>query len=74
MVKPWMLGVLPRQVSRSCGLVIYEQLQKMPGVHAVEVFLPVKNQLRLLVEPASNTASEIAGFLTKSRHPATPDP
>lgn len=58
----------------SCGLVIYEQLRKKPGVHAVEVFLPVKNQLRLLVEPSSHTASEIAGFLTTSRHPASPTP
>lgn len=58
----------------SCGLVIYEQLQKMPGVHAVEVFVPVKNQLRLLVVPESNTASDIADFLTRSRHPATSNP
>ncbi len=58
----------------SCGLVVYEQLQKKPGVHAVEVFVPVKNQLRLLVAPESNTASEIAGFLTRSRHPAPPNP
>ena len=56
----------------SCGLVIYEQLQKTRGVHAVEVFLPIKNQLRLLIEPASNTASGIADFINQSRHPATP--
>lgn len=53
----------------SCGLIIYEQLQKMPGVRAVEVFVPVKNQLRLLVEPESNTAAGIADFLGKPRHP-----
>ena len=71
---PLALEIPHLETCGSCGLVIYEQLQKRPGVHAVEVFLPVKNQLRLLVEPESNTASEIAGFLTKSRHPATPDP
>jgi hypothetical protein len=58
----------------SCGLAIYEELQKMPGVHAVEVFVPVKNQLRLLVEPESKTASEIAAFLNQSRHSATSNP
>ena len=38
------------------------------------VSIPVKNQLRLHVEPESNTASGIADFLTKSRHPYSPNP
>lgn len=58
----------------SCGLVIYEQLQQKTGIRAVEVFLPVKNQLRLLVEPSSNPAPEIAEFLSKSRHPGASAP
>ncbi len=58
----------------SCGFAIYEQLQKKPGIHAVEVFLPIKNQLRLLVEPESYTDAEIDGFLTETRHPGASNP
>lgn len=58
----------------SCGLVIYERLQKKSGVHAVEVFLPVKNQLRLLVEPGSNATSEVTDILSNSSHTDYPAP
>lgn len=69
---PLAMEIAHLETCGSCGFVIYQQLQKKPGVRAVEVFLPIKNQLRLLVEPESNTAAEIAGFLTQSRHPAAP--
>lgn len=50
----------------SCGFEIYEKLRKKDGVRAVEVFLPVKKQLRLLVEPESVTPSEVDRFFTES--------
>ena len=58
----------------SCGLVLYEKLQQKPGVHAVEVFLPVKNQLRLLVEPESITPTEVERFFADSQHGVPPSP
>lgn len=56
----------------SCGFEVYESLRKKPGVHAVEVFLPIENQLRLLVVPESITPSEIDRFIAEPRHAATP--
>jgi hypothetical protein len=71
---PLALEIPHLETCGSCGLVIYEQLQKKPGVRAVEVFIPMKKQLRLLVEPESNTASGIAALLAESQHPATQSP
>ena len=56
----------------SCGLVLYEKLQQKPGVHAVEVFLPTKNQLRLLVEPESISPLEVERFFADSQHGVSP--
>lgn len=63
---PLALGNSHLNTCGSCGFEIYEQLRKKPGVHAVEVFLPVKNQLRLLVEPESIPPSEVSRFFTES--------
>lgn len=52
----------------SCGFEVHQELEKKPGVHAVEVFLPVENQLRLLVVPESITPSEIDRFFAEPRH------
>lgn len=56
----------------SCGYQLYAELQKKSGVHAVEVFIPVKNQLRLLVEPESITPFEISRLISVAKHAPTP--
>lgn len=71
---PLALGNPHLETCGSCGFEIYEQLRKKPGVHAVEVFLPVKNQLRLLVEPESISPSEVDQFFKESLQAAHQSP
>lgn len=58
----------------SCGFILYQQLEKSPGVHAVEVFLPSRSQLRLLVAPDSQRAEDIAALLAAQKNQKTPHP
>ena len=44
----------------SCGYEVFKKLGAEPGVIAVEVFVPVHDQLRLLTKPGTLTSETVA--------------